>query len=755
MIKILSNLFRNEQASKGSVFRWRFSGGALCAVLLAFSTGVWAQTTQSYAFVTSYDPDSHTAYLKRHDTSDLTATAAVWTFPNSSLGALAFSPDGSDVYVPDWMNDKVYVIDTTAPGGTGVQTLTNPELTSGVIDAPIAVAASEDYVYVLNHESRKIRRISLSTRTVDSWIATLPITSLPLDFPYAITINDAGTKLYVSNHYSVLFIVDVAASSATTINVQTLAGMANPVEIWDIQWANTSGGKKLYVTDAINKRIHVFWEDGDYKTSIDLGRVPMSLSYSPNRNNRVYAGVICPTGTNNLVVINAGNDTIAANITGLDENAAYVNVGVAHDGNQLLTVEPTIDGGKMVAYSIATNGNALTNASMTNRLAQSAIAPSSISFSSFLTPAPRALGDMRDVSVQVTLTGNSTLYTSGANFEFALTCTGQGASNTTVTVTGANPYMGPLTGTSTVQVPEGATCIISENPAFAISGATVAPAFINGTSRLVQDPTGNADINTFEVEYYIRAGSYTTAQLTVEKVITGTTAQHVAANEFEIGIACTDQSSNPTVDTTVKLYGGASTTVTAFTGDECAISEPTLPNANTGYKYAPSIVPSLINPITLNRTITVTNEVIDSTTDAMTLIVENTVTGEKTASGYVQGRNLFNGITLRCEGSITQTFVMAEAEEATLSFPGTSGPANCTLTGVTNTNPVLNAAYAVNPTGYSNIAASNQTLTVEHNIYLRQQPVAAPIPTLDVKALILLIGLMFTTMLWQLRRRRG
>ncbi|MDR1530263.1 MAG: DUF5979 domain-containing protein, partial [Burkholderiales bacterium] len=371
------------------------------------------------------------------------------------------------------------------------------------------------------------------------------------------------------------------------------------------------------------------------------------------------------------------------------------------------------------------------------------------------------LADAEEITVEVTLTGETYLYTTGSNFSFNVTC---GAiPNVPVTITGVSSYTVPLRQTiTTTRIPRGLSCTIAEAVPFTVAGATIAPAFVNGLTRVVADPTSNANANTFEVEYYIRAGTHDTAALTVEKKVTGNMSGHDASNEFEIGISCVDQSSAPSVNTTVKLYGnGGTARVTAFVGDECAISENTLPNALAGYKYARNIVPSLIDEITLDRTITVTNEVIDSAENALVLRVRNTVTGVKTTdANYIQGRNLFDGIVLSCAGgNAPQTFNAAENEEATLSLVGIVTPfAMCELAGVTDTVPPVSNAYRVTPTGFNGLANSSDMLTVTHDIVLKggSSPtnIGVPIPTLDVKGLILLIGLMLGAVLWQIRRRR-
>lgn len=764
MIKIFSYLFRNGPAGKGSVFHWRFAGGVICAALLAVSVGAFAQTTtHSYALVTNYNPDANIAYLKRYDISDLTAAPAVWSFPNEALGAPEFSSDGSKIYVPGMFEDKIYVINTTAAGGTIAATLDNPDT---VDHSPISLAVSDDYLYVLNHESNTVRRIILATNATDSsWAATLPAVSGD-EFPYVMTISGDGSKLYVSNHFSHVFVINTANPVLPlTMNIQTLSASLAPATVFDIQWANTSGGKKLYVTDAssvnatgsVNGKIHVFWEDGTYKSSIDLPCMPMSLTSSPSRNNRVYVGLICESGENNIAVIDASTDTLmpATLLLAHDKDAMYYNLSLTAAGDKLLAIAPTINGGKMVAYSI-NSSDQLSVAGSVEGDQYGTIMPNAISFSNFASPAPKALSDPRTASVRVTLKGETSLYTADyPNFNFSLSCTG--SVSTSATGAFAVPVAdGYAEQSFTTDVLEGSECTITDNSAFAITGTTIAATFANGTTRAIYDPTGNAGINTFEVEYHIRSGVHQTAQLTVKKEITGTLAGHDPALDFAIDVVCTDASSAASVNTTVSLYGGASTTVTAFTGDQCAISEPSPPTPNAGYEYVASVVPSRIDEITFDRTVTVTNQVVADTVDATTVTVTIApTTGETTASGYIPGRNLFPNITLTCSDggtTVTEIFTMAEREQATLSFAGLSVGYQCTLTGATTTTPSLNSGYGVRG---ATVTGGGASFDAGHEIYRHQQPVAAPIPTLDTRALFLLIGLMFGAMLWQLRRRRG
>jgi hypothetical protein len=336
------------------------------------------------------------------------------------------------------------------------------------------------------------------------------------------------------------------------------------------------------------------------------------------------------------------------------------------------------------------------------------------------------------VTVVKTLAGNTALYL-GGTFDVTLTC----ASGFTETF----PFA--PTGTETRMLPIGDVCTVTEDTSNAI--------LASGTPRRTIAPyqfTVGDDGQTVYVETELLDAPITRAQLYVTKEITGIMAGHNPAAVFEIKVTCPGTS--PSVKT-LNLQGGQSGMTDAMIGDTCTITEPTVPTAKLGYMYAPTVAQSLSIPAD-RREATVINEVIVIGPTVEITFTQATVM-DVAGSGYVPG--ILN-TTVNCGVDRADNLSLAEGEWKTVTVPtGTV----CSLASAAGLPP-LNSGFAyIGPTmnpALPYTAAQNGIVTINYSIVSTVLPRMAPepIPTLDPKALLLLIGLLSGLMLWQRRQLR-
>jgi len=338
-------------------------------------------------------------------------------------------------------------------------------------------------------------------------------------------------------------------------------------------------------------------------------------------------------------------------------------------------------------------------------------------------------GGLETIAITKTLTGNTSLY-AGGHFDVTVTCDDG---------THEAVQFAP-TGTQTVSATAGAKCTVTESTAGAnLSGGTSRRTIVPSKFTV---PVGGQSVS---VENELLDGSVRLAPLEVAKVVTGDLSKHNPANVFHITVACATLA-----DKQFNLLGGQSGVTDAVVGSTCAIAEPTVPTLTAPYAYLPSIIPSSVAITASGRSAQVVNEVVDGTVAPAMITFTQGPTQDVTGSGYVAA---VLHTTLTC-GTHTFDLALAEGDRAIVALPIGSS-----CTGTKGMLPTLNAGYSFSDPKVS----GNWPYSVTHDDSLTlwyvilppsPQPTSVPIPTLDEKALMLLIGLLAGLALWQGRQRR-
>jgi hypothetical protein len=342
------------------------------------------------------------------------------------------------------------------------------------------------------------------------------------------------------------------------------------------------------------------------------------------------------------------------------------------------------------------------------------------------------------VDITKTVTGDLSVYQSGT-FKVTLAC--GAAFNGDFTFTQAG-------GTQTAWVPEGATCTVTEDT----SGAVLN----NGTSRRTIFPSGftvgTAKVDV-SVENELLNGPVPLAPLTVSKEVTEAqsgfkAAGHDPATAFGIEV----DSSLSTK--TLSLLDGQSGMTEVMVGDTVDVSEPVIPSTmNTFvYIYWSSVNPSkLMNIPSSGRSSKVTNQVRLTTDTPVLVTFSQTAVNDVPGSGYVSGSIL--NTTVTC-GGVSYPLPLAEGEKSRISLlAGTT----CT-SAVRGMLPTLNGGYSfTGPTtdpALPYTVSANSAIAITYGILKASPPSNLPIPALDPRALLLLIGLLSGAVFWRSRRQR-
>jgi uncharacterized repeat protein (TIGR01451 family) len=224
-----------------------------------------------YPVSVAFRKDSAYAFVANRDTEDVTvvdtATYAVVDtipIPTYYLGAgnLALNPDSGDIYVVDWYDEHLFVLDTDA------FTVTQ-ELQLGSSMWQLVVSPLGNRLYITDRGQDVVH--VLDTETM-SEITTVPVG----DDPWGIDITPDGTLIYVSNEDS----HDVTAIDATNNSVITTISLpqadADPRDVdFDV------GGTYAYVTSGAatgNDQVYVL----DTATHGVAGSVDVFPASNPN-----------------------------------------------------------------------------------------------------------------------------------------------------------------------------------------------------------------------------------------------------------------------------------------------------------------------------------------------------------------------------------------------------------------------------------------------------------------------------------------
>jgi hypothetical protein len=362
----------------------------------------------------------------------------------------------------------------------------------------------------------------------------------------------------------------------------------------------------------------------------------------------------------------------------------------------------------------------------------------------FVVPAHKIEGTVkhnleRDVDEEIiinkTLTGDLTLYLGGP-FNVMVVCSGGVSKDFSFTFA-----PGETAKSDTMMAPRGSSCTVTEN--------TDSVILADGTPRRIIAPymfTVPVGGQTVAVETELLRGPVPRGQLYVTKTVTGdptaVAAGHNPATVFEIKVTCPDTSPP------VKLFSlrdGQSGMADAKIGDTCTISEPTVPMAKFGYEYyqtkeqTATMLAGEVHRTVFNRIDTIGPK-------AEITFTQATVT-DTAGSGYVSG---FLNTTVNCGAGQVFNLSLAEGNKrvevvksGTVCSSATAGALPSLNSGFRYEGPTTTPPlpYTVNQNG---------TVTIHYGI---RKIDSVPIPTLDSKALLLLIGLLSGLMLWRQSRQ--
>jgi hypothetical protein len=302
----------------------------------------------------------------------------------------------------------------------------------------------------------------------------------------------------------------------------------------------------------------------------------------------------------------------------------------------------------------------------------------------------------------------------------------------------------------TLMVQKGDICTVTEaEPGASVIGndntnfAAISPSefTVNGNQEVL-------------VTNRIESGTVAKATVNATKVLSGDPADIAAGHDpdtvFYILVACgpTPASLRPIF---LELKAGESGTVEGEVGDICVIDEPVYTPARPGYQYVWGIWP-------METSLHFAGEIVEVTVDNKVIPYDPRGFHAVTLRNEVSGSTAYDPagrfvLTLNCGPYYTWTTgPMRVGDKAGYSVPD---GISCETSVVSRPNP--SSGYAWRGETYS-LGKTFVTKNVDEDGVvthsLQRRDIDAPIPTLDPKALLLLIGLLTVLMFWQRRQAR-
>ncbi|MCL2307715.1 MAG: NF038132 family protein, partial [Proteobacteria bacterium] len=298
--------------------------------------------------------------------------------------------------------------------------------------------------------------------------------------------------------------------------------------------------------------------------------------------------------------------------------------------------------------------------------------------------------DAETITITKSVTGDKAGYVNGGKFNITVAC------GTEVDV------LQLADGESqTVIAHDGDACTITES----VPNGVIANGYRNEATISPSNFRVNADA-TVAVTNRIVSGTKPLGVLTVTKTVNAPIGGHDPLAVFAIDVECVGVGSPR--HSTLNLRAGQSGTVEAEIGATCTITEPTLPSALTGYRYAASIAPNSVTVLGATA-IDVENQVVLDSTMMRAVTISNKVVGERILSGYEAGNDKTFGVTLNCGFGYTWSATLLEGDTATYSVPN---GASCSLApSATSTPPILNSGYIF----FSHVSAPTSPFIVTDN----------------------------------------
>ena len=251
-------------------------------------------------FEVGVSPDGSKVYvanwLSNNVTVIQTATNTVSYIPTpNGLGpyGIGVSPDGSKVYVPNQNSNNVTVIQTAT---NVVSYIPTP---NGVAPSGISVSPDGSKVYVANIGSNNVTVIQATTNAVSY------IPAPNGNAPFGISVSPDGSKVYVANIYS---------SNVTVIQTATnaVSYIPTPNAIHPTGISVSPDGSKVYVANIYSNNVTVIQTATNAVSYIPTpkGIYPQGISVSPD-GSKVY---VANQNSNNVTVIQTATNAVVGTV---------------------------------------------------------------------------------------------------------------------------------------------------------------------------------------------------------------------------------------------------------------------------------------------------------------------------------------------------------------------------------------------------------------------------------------------------------
>lgn len=226
------------------------------------------------------------------DTETKSVIAAV-NVGNYPFG-VAVTPDGNEAYIANWGDTTISVIDTDTNEVTA-------SIDTGKSPTGIAFTPDGKKAYVTNSGEGTVSVIDTTTKKIMAKVQQIDYTC------WGVAVNPVGTKAYVTNQLSTN--ISVINTNKNLVTATVKAGNS-PYGV-----AFTPDGSKAYVTNTGDGTISVINTTTDIVIStVNVGSSPMGVAVSPD-GKKVY-------------VANGDSDTVSVIDTTTNKVTATVNVGV-------------------------------------------------------------------------------------------------------------------------------------------------------------------------------------------------------------------------------------------------------------------------------------------------------------------------------------------------------------------------------------------------------------------------------------------
>jgi DNA-binding beta-propeller fold protein YncE len=255
-----------------------------------------------------------------------TTTGPETVVSGSFLRNLAFTPDGSEVWVTSYDTHKIFGF-TTDSAQTSLGTIDLPGTPEGIVILPDGIHAVvpmsdlDDLAYV----------------NLDTQVVTRPFASPGKDYPADIALSPDGTRVAVS-YFLGNAVTIFNLSDFSIVQTWNTGGWAATV-------AFTPDGSSILVTDYQSNVVDVFVPGVSVPVSVPVGGFPFGQAFSPDGSRYLLA----ETGPGNISDLNAANLLSAPLTTQLGFANQYM--GFTPDGSQIWV--PSLEENKIRIFDAA------------------------------------------------------------------------------------------------------------------------------------------------------------------------------------------------------------------------------------------------------------------------------------------------------------------------------------------------------------------------------------------------------------------